>query len=121
LDERNDVCGLPESEREERKTLLAELNKVKFKQEAVVFQKARQKWLKQGDLNTKFFHSSVKWRRARNKLHGVYVNDIWCEDKEVVKDKVREYFADRFVKNDVCQVRLDNVRFCSISALTTIC
>jgi len=115
LDERDDVCGLVESEREERKTLLAELNKVKFEHEAVLFQKARQKWLKQGDLNTKFFHSSVKWRRVRNQLHGVYVNDIWCEDKEVVKDKVREFFADRFVKNDVCQVRLDNVRFCSIS------
>jgi len=48
-------------------------------------------------------------------LHGVFVNGKWCEDKDVIKDKVREFFEDRFARNDACQVRLDNVRFCSIS------
>jgi len=33
----------------------------------------------------------------------------------VIKDKVREFFDVRFAKNDACQVRLDNVRFHSIS------
>jgi len=86
-----------------------------FKQEAVAFQKARQKWLKQGDLNTKFFHSYVKWRRSRNELHGLFVEGRWCEDKGVIMDKVRDFFKDRFNKNNVHQVRLDNVRFNSIS------
>ena len=48
--------------------------------------------MKQGDLNTKYFNSSVNWRRARNVLHGVFVNGSWNEDKDVVKDKVREFF-----------------------------
>jgi len=86
-----------------------------FKHEAVMFQKARQKWLKHGDLNTKFFHSFVKWRRARNELHGMFVDDRWCEDKEVIKDKVRVFFKERFARKEGCQVRLDNVRFNSIS------
>ena len=64
LNAQDDERGLEEAEREEKRFLLAELNNVKFKQEAVMYQKARQKWLKQGDLNTKFFHSSIKWRRA---------------------------------------------------------
>jgi len=80
-----------------------------------VHQKASQKWLKQGDLNTNFFHSKVKWRRARNKLHGVFVNDRWCEDKDVVKDKVIEFFEARFVRNEFIQLKLDNVRFNSIT------
>jgi len=115
LDARDDDNGLEESEREERRSLLADLNKAMFKQEAVVFQKARQKWLKQVDLNTKFFHSSVKWRSSRNELHGLFVEGRWCEDKGVIMDKVCDFFKDRFDRNDVCQVRLDNVRFNSIS------
>ena len=62
------------------------------KQEAILFQKARQRWIKQGDLNTKYFHSSVKWRRARNQLHGIFVNKKWSENKEEVKNKVSEFF-----------------------------
>ena len=115
LDARDDDNGLEESEREERRSLLANLNKTMFKQEAVAFQKARQKWLKQGDLNTKFFHSSVKWRRSRNELHGLFVEGRWCEDKGVIMDKVRDFFKDRFDRNDVRQVRLYNVRSNSIS------
>jgi len=57
-------------------------------------------WLKQGDLNKKFFHSS--WRRARNELHGVFINGRWCEDKDVVKDMVKDFFENRFVRKDAC-------------------
>jgi len=52
--------------------------------------------LKQEDLNTKFFHSIVKWRRARNRINGVLENGQWCDDKEVVKDKVKDFFESRF-------------------------
>ena len=119
LDAQDDDRGLVESEREERRTLLVDLNKAVFKQEAVMFQKARQKWLKHGDLNTKFFHSFVKWRRARNELHGMFVDDQWCEDKEVIKDKVRVFFEERFARKEGCQVRLDNVRFNSCLLYTS--
>ena len=116
LDIQDEDRGFDESEREERRTLLVDLNKVMFKQKAIMSQKARQKkWLKQRDLNTKFFHSSMKWRRARNELHGMFVDGRWCEDKEVIKDKVRVFFEDRFARKEGCQVRLDNVRFNSIS------
>jgi len=115
LDERDDDRGLAELEREERKALLAELNKVKYKQEAILFQKARHIWLKQGDTNSKFFHSYVKWRRARNQLHGVFVDGNWCEDKDMIKNRVCEFFEERFARNNACQVRLDNVRFSFIS------
>ncbi|XP_068498435.1 uncharacterized protein [Phaseolus vulgaris] len=82
LDTRDEEDGLVESERDERKSLFAKLTEAKAKQEAILFQKARQSWIKQGDLNTKFFHSAVKWRRARNQLHGVFDNNKWCDSKE---------------------------------------
>ena len=88
---------------------MAEQSQNLFKQEAIVQQKARKNWLKQGDLNTKFFHSSVKWRRMRNGINGVEVNGQWCEEKEVVMNKVREFFEARFVGEPEPVVRLDNV------------
>ena len=56
----------------------------------------------------------MKWRRLRNGINGV-VNGQWCNDKEVVKTKVREFFEPRFVGESEPMVRLDNVRFNSIS------
>ena len=115
LDARDDELDLNEHEREEKKSLLADFNKNLFKQEAVVKQKARQKWLKQGNLNTKFFHLAVKWRRAKNELHGVLENGWWSENKDEVKDKVRDFFEARFVRNEELPVKIDNVCFNSIS------
>ena len=57
FDARDDERGLDESEREDKRTLLVDFNKFLFKQEAILHQKVRQKWMKQGDINTKFFHS----------------------------------------------------------------
>jgi len=60
LDTRDDENVLDEFGREERRLLLAEQSWNLLKLEAVVQQKARKKRLKQGDLNTRIFHSFVK-------------------------------------------------------------
>jgi len=48
-------------------------------------------------------------------LHGLFVNNTWCDNKEEVKNKVCEFFEERFARNDACQVRLDKVEFNSLS------
>ena len=115
LDTRDDESVLDEFGQEERRLLLVEKNRNLFKQEAVVQQKARKKWLKQGDLITRFFHSFVKWRRMKNGINGVEVNVQWCKEKEVVKTNVKEFFEARFVGESEPVIRLYNVRFTSLS------
>lgn len=115
MDDRDDEDTLDETGRGERRSLFVEHSKHLFKQEALYFQKARQKWLQQGDLNTKYFHSSVAWRRVRNNFNGMPIDGQWCEDKDVVKDKVRDFFKKRFEDVFGPQVRPDNVCFNSIS------
>ena len=63
----------------DRRSLLAEQNENAFRQEIVIHQKARLKWLKNGDLNSKFFHLTVKWRRARNGINGLVVDGLSVE------------------------------------------
>jgi len=95
--------------------LLAELRSNNLSQEAIYQQKARIKWLKQGDLNTKYFHSTIKWRRARNGFNGVRDNGVWYENQGVVKDKVRMYFKGRFSGDDRLSVKLHNACFNKIT------
>jgi len=64
LDARDNESELDEQGREEMRLLLVEHNRFLSKQEAILKQKACHQWLKQGDLNTSFFHSDVKWRRG---------------------------------------------------------
>jgi len=52
---------------------------------------------------------------VKNELNGLFLNGRWCEDKEVVKDKVKDFFNVRFEGYPRPQVRLDNVSFNSIS------
>ncbi|CAA7020289.1 unnamed protein product [Microthlaspi erraticum] len=54
-------------------------------EEAYWKQKSWNMWLKDGDLNTKFFHASTKQRRAVNRIVGLHNEaNVWvAEDKEV--------------------------------------
>ena len=51
----------------------------------------------------------------RNGINGVEVNGQWCEEKEVVKAKVKKFFEARFVGESKPVIRLDNVQFTSLS------
>jgi len=115
LDEKDDESELDETGREERKWLLAEQRRNSHSQEVILRQKAHLRWLKQGDLNTKYFHSVIKWRRVRNGLYGLRNKGQWYEEQSVVKEKVRDFYEQRFSEDDSQRVRLDNARFNSIS------
>jgi len=45
----------------------------------------------------------------------VFVDDLWFDNKEVVKDKVRNFFKSRFDRVEGVSVRLDNAAFSSVS------
>lgn len=51
-----------------RKALEAEYWRLSNLNESLLCQKARVNWFKKGDVNTKFFHGMVNWRRRMNSL-----------------------------------------------------
>jgi len=59
-------------------------------------QKSRAEWLKSGDTNSKFYHSMLRWMRARNDLVEICINGTWCEDPQHVKSHIKRYFETRF-------------------------
>lgn len=60
-------------------------------------QKSRVNWLIDGDLNTKFFHSSTLVTRSRNSLVGIKDNKgSWLDDMKQIENHVVEHFSRLF-------------------------
>ena len=54
--------------------LLSQLGMADKKLDSIYRQKARANWIKHGDMNYKFFHSAIRWRRLKNEVKGVEVD-----------------------------------------------
>ncbi|KAG7551546.1 Reverse transcriptase zinc-binding domain [Arabidopsis thaliana x Arabidopsis arenosa] len=60
-------------------------------------QKSRERWLKEGDRNTKFFHGSVQRRRAQNRILSLFDNNEVEQFAEGSKGEIAvEYFRKLF-------------------------
>ncbi|XP_022019896.1 uncharacterized protein LOC110919958 [Helianthus annuus] len=59
-------------------------------------QRSRDRWIKDGDENSKYFHSVVNYRKARNGIFGLVIDGVWCDKPTRVKKYVFEFFRDKF-------------------------
>ncbi|CAA7037615.1 unnamed protein product [Microthlaspi erraticum] len=63
-------------------------------------QKSRNMWLKDGDLNTKFFHASTKQRRAINRIVGLHNEaNVWVAGEKEIETVAVNYFDSLFTSN----------------------
>ncbi len=100
-----------ESERQARTDLARRLWETDRKIESLTRQKARTNWFKHGDSCSRFFHSSLRWRRLRNEVKGVEVGGLWCEEPSTVRKEAKILFETRFKATKDFGVRLDGVEF----------
>ncbi|XP_068503691.1 uncharacterized protein [Phaseolus vulgaris] len=115
LDFHDCINDLGEDDRLKRYELVGRLKETEKKLDSLICQKARAKWFKYGDTCTKFFHSSLRWRRLRNEVKGVEVGGIWCEEPCTVRQEAKKLFENRFTATKDFGVRLDMVDFKSLS------
>lgn len=66
------------------------------RRESILRQKSRIRWCLEGDLNTRFFHNSLKERNRRNFLGCVATSSGTVQDVAGVKDEVK-----RFLKGNI--------------------
>jgi len=91
--------------------LMSRLREIDSKIDSLISQKARMNWLKYGDSCTKFYHSSIRWRRLRNELKGDEVGGQWCEEPCRVRIEAKKLFDNRFKATKDLGVRLDAIEF----------
>lgn len=64
-------------------------------------QKAGMKWFKDGERNTKFFHSVVKGRRSRLKVSRIQNEEgEWMENQNDIAEAAVEFYKDQFTRQD---------------------
>lgn len=66
-------------------------------EEVLWFQKSRGRWLKEGDRNTRYYHTKTLIRRRQNKITMIKNdNDEWVEDVEVIGGLFQEFYGNLF-------------------------
>jgi len=111
LDVRDAECDLLEDENLRRLELISQRKVVEKKLESLHRQKARSTWLKHGDSNSKFYHSMIRWRKLRNEVKGVEIDNQWCEEPKSVRKEAKRVFQQRFMATIDHGVRLGHVDF----------
>ncbi|XP_058776652.1 uncharacterized protein LOC131650972 [Vicia villosa] len=84
--------------------------------ESLIKQKSRCRWLKEGDKNSKFFHSYMKARFRRNNIVGLQAGDAVVSDVASVKQVAVEHFKERFQEPLPNRPVPDGIPFNTLSA-----
>lgn len=54
------------------------------------------RWVKEGDMNSKYFHSIINWKRKSGSLVGLIMNGSWVDDVSRLKEAARTFFEEKF-------------------------
>ena len=82
------------------KTLQEEINLLLDKEATMWRQRAKILWLKDGDKNTKFFHSKASQRRRRNYIIRLLdAGGNWCINQQQINETIVNFYTDLFTSN----------------------
>jgi len=98
----------------DRKKLQEDLWIAAQSHESLLRQKARSRWIKEGDCNSCFFHLLLNSNCRNNFLTGVMIDGSWIDESGRVKEAVRLFFMNKFEENEWVRPKLDGARFQSI-------
>uniref|UniRef100_A0A2N9GDY5 Endonuclease/exonuclease/phosphatase domain-containing protein n=1 Tax=Fagus sylvatica TaxID=28930 RepID=A0A2N9GDY5_FAGSY len=96
FDEKEEMGGLSSTDRDSRRAVVGELDKLAHLEETSWRQKSRVLWLKEGDNNTKFFHKMANSNRRRNHMGKVEVDGTVHDDAAEIRDKVVSFYEDLY-------------------------
>ena len=87
-----DTLSLSTKDCLERGSIQEKIKQLDFLEVVDLKQRAKLKWVTEGDENIHFFYCVINGRRRSNQLHGLAVNDAWINDPNTLKNMAFEFF-----------------------------
>ncbi|CAJ2627870.1 unnamed protein product [Trifolium pratense] len=102
---------LSDSELAELHGVSSEIHSLSRLNASICWQQSRSRWLKEGDANTKYFHSVLASRRRGNAISSLQVDGTTVEGVTSIRHAVFSHFASHFKAVSVERPRVDNLIF----------
>jgi len=116
LDEGGEAGTLSEGEIQEMWSITNDIHCLSRASASISWQQSRIRWLKDGDENSKYFHSALVRRRRRNAIVSLVVNGTLVEGVQPIRNAVFSHFRDHFEAPIVARPGAENLSF---NTLTT--
>jgi hypothetical protein len=117
LDLKGEEDTLSEAELEDMHEVTTDIFSLSRLQTSINWQQSRSRWLKEGDANSKYFHSMLATRRRGNAISSIQVEGATLEGVHPIRQAVFSHFATHFKARNVVRPGLDNLNFNRLSAL----
>jgi len=88
LDGKGEIDELSVVECDELHEVLATIHSLSRLNSSICWQQSRNQWLREGDANTKYFHSSLSSRRRHNAICSILVDGVRIEGVHPVRQAV---------------------------------
>jgi len=115
LDGKGEEKELSKEEFEELHGITAEIHTMSRLNTSICWQQSRLNWLREGDANSKYFHSVMAGQRRHNTLCSICVNGVMVEGVQHVRQAVFDHFHKHFCAPPMVRPRVGHLQFRQLS------
>jgi hypothetical protein len=117
LDLKGEEDTLSEAELADLHEVTTDIVSLSRLQVSINWQQSRSRWLKEGDANSKYFHSMLATRRRGNAISSIQVDGATLEGVPSIRQAVFSHFTTHFKARNVVRPGVDNLNFNRLTAL----
>lgn len=109
---------LTESEIAERRATFQRILELEKLAVLDIKQRAKIKWIIDGDENTAFFHRFVNNKRRKSKISGLLIDGVWVTEPEAIKSGIFSFYQEKFQERWASRPKFSSSKFSSIDPTT---